>query len=189
MAGDEPTTEWIENTVSYITTGAPVPDKADAVVQVEDTDVVERFESGGERVVNIRTAAEPGQNIRSVGSDIQAGETILQTGTRLTPDAIGLLAMVSYRIVQSVGWCRYRSDTVLIVRRTFCRLARRQSPSQIDLWSESCPLAPNCVTRRCCDEAKSGTATDLCCLRQCRILESTFATWVRACVVECSVVF
>ena len=51
---------------AYITTGAPVPDGADAVVQVEDTERVP-----GTQEVTILKAATPGQDIRTVGSDIE----------------------------------------------------------------------------------------------------------------------
>jgi molybdopterin biosynthesis enzyme len=51
--------------VAYITTGAPVPEGADAVIQVEDTERVP-----GSAEVTIRKAATAGQDIRTVGSDI-----------------------------------------------------------------------------------------------------------------------
>lgn len=59
--------------VSYITTGAPVPQGADAVIQVEDT---EPMPDSGE--VKINVAASAGQDIRTVGSDVQT--------VRLAPD-------------------------------------------------------------------------------------------------------
>ena len=49
-----------------IFTGAPVPDGADAVIQVEDTERVPRASE-----VTIRKAAKPGQDIRTIGSDIE----------------------------------------------------------------------------------------------------------------------
>jgi gephyrin len=51
--------------VAYITTGAPVPEGADAVIQIEDT---ERVPS--EETVTILKAAKVGQDIRTVGSDV-----------------------------------------------------------------------------------------------------------------------
>ena len=51
--------------VAYITTGAPVPEGADAVVQIEDTERVP-----GAAEVTILKAAQRGQDIRTVGSDI-----------------------------------------------------------------------------------------------------------------------
>lgn len=45
-------------------------------------------------------AARPGQDIRAVGSDIRAGETVLAAGERIGPAEIGLLATVGAAIVQ-----------------------------------------------------------------------------------------
>lgn len=48
-----------------ICTGAPIPLGADAVVQVEDTTLVEKSEDGSqELVVKINVAPELGQDIR-----------------------------------------------------------------------------------------------------------------------------
>ena len=58
---------------AYITTGAPVPEGADAVVQVEDTAAAPPSPRGTRRV-EIRKAAAPAQDIRPVGSDVSQGE-------------------------------------------------------------------------------------------------------------------
>lgn len=91
--------------VSYITTGAPVPKGADAVVRVEDTadcpqegGIEDRsapsgLESSSTRVL-IKTKVEPGKWIREIGSDVQKGSTVLQKGTILGPAEIGLLASI-----------------------------------------------------------------------------------------------
>src|SRR3954469_13107483 len=50
-----------------ISTGAMVPEEADAVVRAEDA-------ASHEGQVEIRTEVEPGRNIRRSGEDIQAGE-------------------------------------------------------------------------------------------------------------------
>jgi gephyrin len=70
---------------AYITTGAPLPPGADAVVQVEKT---ERIGDG----VRIDDAPRPGQNIRAIGSDLRRGDRVLAAGAVLTPAAVGLLA-------------------------------------------------------------------------------------------------
>ena len=50
-----------------INTGGPVPAGADAVVQVEDTKLLERSEDGkGEKTVEILVDPKPGLDIRSV---------------------------------------------------------------------------------------------------------------------------
>ncbi|MGI8688302.1 MAG: molybdopterin molybdotransferase MoeA [Thermomicrobiales bacterium] len=72
-------------TAAYITTGAPLPPGADAVVQIERTT---------ETVAGVRIGETPrvGQNIRPVGSDLARGDRVLTAGTALTPATIGLLA-------------------------------------------------------------------------------------------------
>ncbi|KAG2449667.1 hypothetical protein HYH02_005196 [Chlamydomonas schloesseri] len=79
--------------VAYITTGAPVPPGADAVVQVEDTEKLPDGE-GGQRRVRICKAAKAGQDIRPVGSDIMEGDTVLQAGERVGVAEVGILATV-----------------------------------------------------------------------------------------------
>lgn len=76
--------------VAYITTGAPMPAGADAVIMVEDTSPAP--EQNGQKVVNIQASTTPGADVRPVGVDVQAGQEILAAGERLDPAEIGLLA-------------------------------------------------------------------------------------------------
>jgi molybdenum cofactor synthesis domain-containing protein len=73
-------------TATRIMTGAPVPDGADAVVQIENTETA----GGGVRILERNVM--PGQNIRPVGSDMREGDLLLAAGTELGPAEIGLLA-------------------------------------------------------------------------------------------------
>uniref|UniRef100_A0A453D5B0 Molybdopterin biosynthesis protein CNX1 n=1 Tax=Aegilops tauschii subsp. strangulata TaxID=200361 RepID=A0A453D5B0_AEGTS len=52
-------------TVAYVTTGGPIPDGADAVVQVEDTEQVAAAPDGSKRV-RISVRVPEGHDIRSV---------------------------------------------------------------------------------------------------------------------------
>ncbi len=74
--------------VAYITTGAPMPAGADAVVMVEET------RSDGAGYVQIQKGARVGDDVRPVGSDVSAGQTVLTAGDRLGASEIGLLATV-----------------------------------------------------------------------------------------------
>jgi molybdenum cofactor synthesis domain-containing protein len=69
-----------------IATGAPMPDGADAVVMVEET---ERGTSGD---VHILTPVYPRQNVGKQGADIVSGQTVLRAGDVLNPSRIGALA-------------------------------------------------------------------------------------------------
>lgn len=77
-------------TVAYITTGAPMPPGADAVVMVEETSRV----AGQAAQVEIRRAVRPGADVRPIGADIRPGEVVLAAGAHLGAAEIGLLATV-----------------------------------------------------------------------------------------------
>lgn len=81
--------------VAYITTGAPLPPGADAVVMVEETELVGREDGAPNRpLVRIRARVQPGADIRPIGYDVAAGQEVLPAGTQLGPAEIGLLATV-----------------------------------------------------------------------------------------------
>ncbi len=76
-AGDTRTLTLAPGTAMRIMTGAPVPDGADAVVQVEHTD-------GGTDTVRIDREVPLGTAIRDVGDDITPGRLVLPAGVRLS---------------------------------------------------------------------------------------------------------
>ncbi|XP_055361492.1 gephyrin a isoform X5 [Betta splendens] len=95
QAGKQPTHTVMPGQVMRVTTGAPIPCGADAVVQVEDTELLRESEDGTEELeVRIMVQARPGQDIRPIGHDIRRGECVLAKGTHMGPSEIGLLATV-----------------------------------------------------------------------------------------------
>ncbi len=76
-----------------IMTGAPIPDGADAVVMVEDT---ERL--GADRV-RIGASVPPGAAVRHAGEDVQPGDLLFEAGTEIRPAVVGVLAGVNAREV------------------------------------------------------------------------------------------
>jgi molybdopterin molybdotransferase len=78
-------------TAARIFTGAPVPPGATAVVMQEQCEAI-----AGDGLGSVRVDAVPlaGQWIRRRGEDVAQGATVLQPGTRLTPQALGLAASV-----------------------------------------------------------------------------------------------
>ncbi len=74
-------------TAARIFTGAPVPEGADTVVMQE------QCRQEGERVV-IEGEVTPGSHIRRAGEDIRRGARVLEPGTLLQPQHIGLAASV-----------------------------------------------------------------------------------------------
>ena len=78
-----------QGTAVRIMTGAPLPACADAVVPFENTEEKED-------VVRLQVIPKPGENVRPVGLDIMAGETVLPKGFVLGPAEVGLLAALGH---------------------------------------------------------------------------------------------
>lgn len=72
-----------------IMTGAPIPAGADAVIRFEDT-----VSSDEGRVQVVGRAVQPGEWILRQGAEMRSGETVLRTGSVITPQVAGLLAAV-----------------------------------------------------------------------------------------------
>ena len=70
-----------------IMTGAPLPDGADTVVPVEDT------EAHGNEITFLEDA-EAGQHIRRRGEEVRSGTIVVPQGSRLRPAEIGMAATV-----------------------------------------------------------------------------------------------
>ncbi|XP_057199493.1 gephyrin a isoform X15 [Triplophysa rosa] len=101
QAGEQPSLTVMPGQVMRVTTGAPIPCGADAVVQVEDTELLRESEDGTEELeVRILVQARPGQDIRPIGHDIKRGECVLSKGTHMGPSEIGLLATVGVTEVE-----------------------------------------------------------------------------------------
>jgi molybdopterin molybdotransferase len=89
-AGHAPTGVVEPGTAMRILTGAMLPEGADAVVPVEETDAVEGVtELPG--TVAILAPAALGQHVRRAGSDFPAGQPLLPAGIRISPQALALL--------------------------------------------------------------------------------------------------
>jgi molybdopterin molybdotransferase len=77
-------------------TGAPLPQGADAVVPLENTDAKwskDDKASLSERVA-IFKSVPPNENVRPIGEDIRAGSIVLSAGTLVRPAEMGVLAML-----------------------------------------------------------------------------------------------
>ncbi|MEQ1699883.1 MAG: gephyrin-like molybdotransferase Glp [Ilumatobacteraceae bacterium] len=90
-----------------IMTGAPVPAGADAIVMVEDTEMLNDTErvGGGARVL-IKRSVDAGVAVRSVGDDVREGTALYPAGTFVSPAVAGVLASVNAAIVSVVPRAR-----------------------------------------------------------------------------------
>lgn len=83
--GEMPKISVSPQEAAEIVTGAPIPQGADAVVMVEDTEKENEH-------INIFSSVTLNENVQKKGSDIKLGETILKAGTALGSREIGVLA-------------------------------------------------------------------------------------------------
>ena len=84
-AGSIPRKAVGQRQAARIMTGAPIPEGADAVMRMEDT------EKDGRKVRIFAEAAE-GQDIRRAGEDVTRGEKVITRGDIIRPAEIGMLA-------------------------------------------------------------------------------------------------
>jgi molybdopterin molybdotransferase len=71
-----------------ISTGAEMPVGADAVIEIEQT-------AAADGRVAILSEVDQGRYVRAAGGDIRSGETVLESGIRLGPAELGVLASIA----------------------------------------------------------------------------------------------
>jgi len=91
-AGAFPSRRVERGTATRIMTGAPMPEGADGVVRVEDTD-------RGTAQVAIHDARDAGRNVRRRAEDIEAGSTVFDRGQPIGPAQVGVLASIGAAVV------------------------------------------------------------------------------------------
>lgn len=142
VAGKLPTRRVERGTATRIMTGAPLPDGAEAVVMVEQTEFA--ADAGGALgQVKIRTPKfTAGQNIMRRAASLRQGDVVLRAGHLLRPIEIGLLAEVG------------RTEVIAVPRPTVAVLptgdelvepGQRPAPGQIRNSNGSMLLA--CIRR------------------------------------------
>jgi molybdopterin molybdotransferase len=95
--GQMPTMRVSEGTCVEIATGAPMPDGADAVVMVEETERITADQ------VRVFTPVYPRQNVGRQGADIARNQVVLRAGELLNPSRIGALAALGDLDVEVFG--------------------------------------------------------------------------------------
>ncbi|MEM0120175.1 MAG: molybdopterin molybdotransferase MoeA [Thermoprotei archaeon] len=84
-------------------TGGEIPEGADAVVLVENTELVGQ-------IVKVHTEVKPSANLNAAGSDIRKGEVLIRAGTIVRPTDISLAASQGFK---EIGV--YQKPSVLII--------------------------------------------------------------------------
>ena len=91
--GEVSTVPVLEGQCIEISTGAPMPEGADAVEMVEET------ESRSDGDVLVFAEIQPGQNVGARGADIQSGQVVVAAGETLNSSRIGSLAAIGVSTV------------------------------------------------------------------------------------------
>jgi len=91
-AGSFLTTRIGPGQAARIMTGAPLPEGADAVVPIEDTNFSQSSHLSDE--VAIYREVQAGDYVRWSGEDFQKGQVLLNKGRRLQPQDVGVLASI-----------------------------------------------------------------------------------------------
>jgi molybdopterin molybdotransferase len=87
MAGEVSQNKVEEGTCIEVSTGAPIPEGADAVIMIE-------FAEKKDEDILILDSVTLGANIAGEGSDVKKGELLLSEGEFITPDKIGVLSAI-----------------------------------------------------------------------------------------------
>jgi len=90
LMGYQPETELKPGTCAAVSTGGALPENADAVVMLENT------ENYGNNMIGISKPAAPGNNLIFKGDDVKNGQTVLSAGTNITPHDTGILSALGY---------------------------------------------------------------------------------------------
>ncbi len=94
-AGAAPDISLEAGQAARIMTGGALPEGADAVVRVEDTDFgLGDPGSAAPEQVRVYVAIPEGENVRPRGQDVRVGEPVLNPNRRLRPQDVGVLAML-----------------------------------------------------------------------------------------------
>ena len=79
----------------YVPTGGMVPQGADGMVMIEDTDL-------GKVCVNVYTPLEAGAHIINKGDDLTKGDIGLKAGVQITPRHMGLLSALGAKTIKVI---------------------------------------------------------------------------------------
>jgi molybdopterin molybdotransferase len=91
-AGNWPSKAVGSNQCSRIMTGAPVPDGADCVIMVEETEILPTG------LIRFRSSFKK-ENIANKGEDVRKGELVLMAGKKIRPQDIAVMASVGHILV------------------------------------------------------------------------------------------
>ncbi|KKN23544.1 hypothetical protein LCGC14_0903890 [marine sediment metagenome] len=93
--GETSSLELKEKQGIRISTGAPIPEGADAVIKIEDTEIEDS-------TITLYTALVPGKNVSKEGEDIREGVQVLNKGIDIKAEHIALLTSLGYKNIKVI---------------------------------------------------------------------------------------
>jgi putative molybdopterin biosynthesis protein len=150
--GRAPQVTVSEGHATVIATGGMIPRGADAVMLVENTELVEQE---GVQYVQIGKALPAGSFITFAGTDIGRGETVLRAGQLLTSREIGLLAAVSFAQVPV-----YRRPRVAIISTGDELVQPGEPPRTGGVYDSNAAIVAAAVEELGCEAVNLGAVAD-----------------------------
>src|SRR5512143_2924220 len=154
----------------YVDTGDPIPTWADAVIPIENVQLVEETQA---RCIEIRASVAPRQHIRLMGEDLVSTELVLPANHTLRPVDLGAIAAGGH----PTGWVRRKPRVAVI--HTGSELVELGTPlkpgdileynsivlaAQVEQWggvATRCPIVPDDRARLEAAVAETAAAHDL----------------------------
>ncbi|MEE8120509.1 MAG: molybdopterin biosynthesis protein, partial [Anaerolineales bacterium] len=84
----------------YVDTGDPLPEWADAVIPIEDLEVLSGTQKPQKKSIRIVAPISPWSNVRLLGEDMVATELVIPSGQKLRPIDLGAIAASGHDRVQ-----------------------------------------------------------------------------------------
>ncbi len=131
-AGSTDRAQLVAGQTIRIMTGAPMPDGAEAVVAVEDTD-------HGVVRVQIKASATPRQHVRAAGSDVHKGDVVLRAGAVIGPAQVAILFAVGRRRV------RVHPKPRVVILSTGSELVQDRMPGFGEVIDSNGPMLTACA--------------------------------------------
>jgi molybdopterin molybdotransferase len=155
-AGVSPEQSTHPGEAARIMTGAVLPDGADAVIPIEETDALpNQAENATGKKVTLFSPAHVGDYIRPVGQDIRKGELVLKQGRRLLPQDMGVLVTLGFAKVEV-----YRTPRVALLSTgdELCPPGEPLKPGQI--YDTNSIFLAALTERAACQVVRLGIARD-----------------------------
>ncbi|MGZ7108480.1 MAG: molybdenum cofactor synthesis domain-containing protein [Methanobacterium sp.] len=148
MAGEVASKTVKKGTCIEVSTGAPLPEGADAVVMIEYSEI----EDGN---IHIFDSVAMNQNIAKRGSDVKKGDLLLSEGILLSHDKIGVLAAVGV-----VELNVYKKPKVAVISTGNEIIEYDKSLKYGKIYDINSPTISNAVKSCGCTPIYSGVAKD-----------------------------